>query len=431
MIPVHDQPACFHSNQLIMSWRTFCKRQALGLCTGMVMRLVEHMLLVALGFLITIVLVYLEHGTAYTVGPLANRILDLSRNETGLPRVAGEERDLYLPVALKQDIIKLASSYGKQDVLQGILDRCSQPRAIERGSSTHGNKTSSATRTKVLIVVPFRNRTEQLRIFLPEITEFLSRQRIAFRIIVVEQLGTANFNKGSLINIGFIEASFQKGNPAGKSYDCVVIHDVDYIPINDANSYDCLATPHIGAWQMSTAVDKYGWSLPGPLAVGGVNMIRRDVFLLANGLSNRYYGWGGEDNDFSERLQHVQWPQVKRDREIGRYRTLKLGHFRSGVAEHRWVDLKYAKENMREGVSTVKYRALRRVDVASHIRVSVDTWCTEPFHRPLPDFYESGPDEAVHLLQNAVTQIWYHKIGDELFNSTVLFFGNFQPYTEV
>ena len=52
------------------------------------------------------------------------------------------------------------------------------------------------------------------------------------------------------------EVSFPRVQHANSYYDCVVIHDIDFIPMEERNSYDCLRTPDVDTWQMSSAIDK-------------------------------------------------------------------------------------------------------------------------------------------------------------------------------
>ena len=56
---------------------------------------------------------------------------------------------------------------------------------------------------KVGIIVPFRNRYEQLDIFKERITKYLSEKNIPYEIIIVEQDDAKLFNRGMLLNIGF------------------------------------------------------------------------------------------------------------------------------------------------------------------------------------------------------------------------------------
>ena len=260
-----------------------------------------------------------------------------------------------------------------------------------------------SNRSRVLIIVPYRNRSEQLAIFVPELNRFLSKQELDYKIVVVEQSGMAKFNKGSLINIGFLEAEdlYRKKVPGKDTayFDCVVIHDIDLIPIVSANSYDCLQTLMIGAWMLSTAIEKYDWSLPGRSAVGGVGITTRIAFMNANGWSNRYFGWGGEDNDFYSRLHAVKAPMHKRSKELGRYRSLQDGHYRSpGLARHRDRILKLVGVVLQcEGLNSVQYRRFQRETKNGYDLVSVELWQLEDPETllirrrtpKLPKFWES------------------------------------------
>lgn len=73
----------------------------------------------------------------------------------------------------------------------------------------------------VNIVIPYRQRQEQLRVFFHYFHRYLPLQEIAYRIIVVEQSAGNKFNRGKLFNIGFAES--QKRFPS----DCYIFHDVN------------------------------------------------------------------------------------------------------------------------------------------------------------------------------------------------------------
>ena len=58
------------------------------------------------------------------------------------------------------------------------------------------------------------------------------------------QLGHGLFNRGSLINAGFLEAK------ARGDFDCYFLHDVDLLPLDDRNFYTCSTFPrHVAAYQ--------------------------------------------------------------------------------------------------------------------------------------------------------------------------------------
>ena len=66
-------------------------------------------------------------------------------------------------------------------------------------------------------------------------------QAVAFLIVS----GDDPFNRGMLMNVGFVEALKLY------NYDCFVFHDVDLLPEDDRNMYTCPEQPK----HMSVAVD--------------------------------------------------------------------------------------------------------------------------------------------------------------------------------
>ncbi|XP_014672230.1 PREDICTED: beta-1,4-galactosyltransferase 3-like [Priapulus caudatus] len=111
-------------------------------------------------------------------------------------------------------------------------------------------------RHKVAIIVPYKNREDQLLVFLHHIHPFLQRQQIHYGIYVVEQANTTKeFNKGRLMNAGFVEAMRQH------NWTCVIVHDVDLLPENDLNTYRC--DLH-NVRHMTVAVDRYQYKYVGP-----------------------------------------------------------------------------------------------------------------------------------------------------------------------
>ena len=80
--------------------------------------------------------------------------------------------------------------------------------------------TECISKYRVNIIIPYRQREEQLRVFLHYFHHFLQLQQISYRIVVVEQSMEKEFNRGKLFNVGFTEA--QKHFPS----DCYIFHDV-------------------------------------------------------------------------------------------------------------------------------------------------------------------------------------------------------------
>jgi len=169
---------------------------------------------------------------------------------------------------------------------------------------------------RVAIIVPFRDRLDHLRIFLYNLHPFLQRQLLEYNIYVVEQGGSEPFNRAMLFNVGYAE-SIKRYN-----FSCFIFHDVDLIPENDRNIYNCPTMPR----HMSVAVDTLRYKLPYRTLFGGIAAFRRDQFVLVNGFSNRYWGWGAEDDDMSNRIAYHGLFISRYSPNIARYKMLRHKH---------------------------------------------------------------------------------------------------------
>lgn len=150
----------------------------------------------------------------------------------------------------------------------------------------------------VAIVLPYRNRESQLSFFINYIHPFLQSQNLQYRIFVVEQSFSKQFNRAKLFNVGFVEAS--KIN----DFHCFIFHDIDLIPQNLNNIYACTKMPR----HMSSSVNIFRYNLPYKELFGGAIAITKHQFEQVNGFSNVYFGWGAEDDDFYNRLQSKDLP---------------------------------------------------------------------------------------------------------------------------
>jgi len=109
------------------------------------------------------------------------------------------------------------------------------------------------SRHKVALIIPYRNRESNLKIFLQNIHPFLVKQQIDYGIYLVEPLQNITFNRGLLMNIGFLEALKLSAN----KWDCFIFHDVDLIPEDERNIYSCSEQPR----HMSSAVSTFNYKL--------------------------------------------------------------------------------------------------------------------------------------------------------------------------
>jgi hypothetical protein len=186
---------------------------------------------------------------------------------------------------------------------------------------------------KLGIIVPYRNRYDHLEEFKKSIVEYLdSNSYKNYVIIIVEQDDAKLFNRGMLLNIGFKEAKEQ-------GCDYVVFHDVDMLPINVDYSYSDkplhLSTDFIleEGEKPRTIFDEY---------FGGVTLFPIDKFEEVDGYSNKYWGWGYEDDDLRLRCleKHIplQTHKIKNFKSVGQ--SLKLNGVDAYVKVKNTIDFR-------------------------------------------------------------------------------------------
>ncbi|KAJ8714925.1 hypothetical protein PYW08_004906 [Mythimna loreyi] len=237
---------------------------------------------------------------------------------------------------------------------------------VTKGGSYHPADCKS--KFKVGIIVPYRERVRNLGIFLNNIHPFLMRQKLDYQIFVIEQHGTELFNKGRLLNAGFNE--MMKFN----TFHCVVFHDLDLLPMHESILYSCPTLPrHMCARVNDTEMRKYDQRYKFHNLFGGVVSMTRDQFERANGFSNLYFGWGGEDNDLFWRLIAAGYPVVRYNSSVGVY--LVLPHYRESANPFRHHLLSRAVERYRvDGLSDSEYYVVSTKfrPLCTHIVVNIN-----------------------------------------------------------
>lgn len=227
------------------------------------------------------------------------------------------------------------------------------------GGRYHPKKCNSKHR--VAIIVPYRDRDQHLPIFLKNLHPFLMKQQIDYGIFIVEQSTEGAFNRAKLMNIGFVEAIKMY------NWDCFIFHDVDLLPMDDRNLYTCPEQPR----HMSVAVDTLGFKLPYSTIFGGVSAMTVEQFLAVNGFSNAFWGWGGEDDDMSNRLKHRGYHISRYPVNVARYTMLT--HKKEKANPNRYEKLQNgAKRFDNDGINSLKYKVLEIKKTPLYIWIHVD-----------------------------------------------------------
>ncbi|MCL4131884.1 UNVERIFIED_CONTAM: hypothetical protein GTU68_054167 [Idotea baltica] len=152
------------------------------------------------------------------------------------------------------------------------------------------------------------------------------------------------FNRGRLLNVGFVES--KDDGP----FDCLIFHDIDLLPEDDRHMYHCSVMPrHLGVTS-----SKYKYRFFYYNYFGGVCSMTEEQFMMVNGWSNRYWGWGMEDDDLRERIEFNELVIWRYPKSIARYTM--LSHKEAKRNPNRVKEYFEYKKNFREdGLNSLEY----------------------------------------------------------------------------
>uniref|UniRef100_A0A0A9ZFX5 Beta-1,4-N-acetylgalactosaminyltransferase n=1 Tax=Lygus hesperus TaxID=30085 RepID=A0A0A9ZFX5_LYGHE len=245
------------------------------------------------------------------------------------------------------------------------LGATEQEEEVQHGGTWTPEQCTS--RHSVAIIIPYRDREKQLNLLLKYLPPVLKRHQINYNIFVIEQMGNETFNKGILMNAGFLTALDRPAH--GVMYHCFIFHDVDLLPEDDRNMYTCPQQPR----HLSVAVNELHYKLPYRVLVGGVFAVRTEHFLRLNGYSNLYWGWGGEDDDMGYRVEHVLSSISRPPEWVARYTMIKHEKRRPLSRRVRTKLLRTSWRRYRlDGLNTVSYGLGPIVEGPQYTHVMVD-----------------------------------------------------------
>ena len=234
---------------------------------------------------------------------------------------------------------------------------------------------------KLAVIVPYRDRWEQLQAFVPYISLYLRSHGINFIIYVVQQLDRYRFNRGALLNVGYLYAR--------ERCDYLALHDVDLLPNNPKISYSypsSVGPIHVAAPQYHPFYnfEKY---------FGGIILIRNEHFEQVNGFANKFWGWGLEDDEFRLRIVEAGYVIQQQHLKSGSYDSFLHLESSSKRDKQGWDTLErrirdrihgYRDVNMLEAPSvshnSIKGHPYTLIDVKFRCNVTETPWC-------MPEWY--------------------------------------------
>lgn len=190
------------------------------------------------------------------------------------------------------------------------------------------------------IIVPYRDREEHLKQFIPHMNKYLP----GVKIVIVEQADFQPFNRGKLLNVGFLESH---------NRDYFVFHDIDLLPI-DCNYEGRMAVTQLA----SSSIQKDNY-------LGGATMFDKKIFLTIGGYHNDFWH-RAEDNEMMFNLKRLKIPVVNR---FGTFKQLR--HPRTGPE---FIPELWAKAQLPRNINmleTCKYELIFKEVYSTHTHLRV------------------------------------------------------------
>ncbi len=165
------------------------------------------------------------------------------------------------------------------------------------------------------IIIPIRDREEDLKDYLKNALPVFDYHRINYKILIVEQEQGKKFNKAKINNVGFLEMN--KKYPKSQR---ILFNDVDNYPLDkNAINFKC---PIRGIHHF------FGHYF----CLGGIFLINKNDYIKLNGFSNNFWGWGGEDVDFQKRAE-ILGVKIVRDNFFERHLNKKVKKLKDNISK--------------------------------------------------------------------------------------------------
>jgi len=114
------------------------------------------------------------------------------------------------------------------------------------------------------------------------------------------------------------------------------------------------------------------YKLPYKTLFGGVEGFWSEHYRLINGFPNRFWGWGGEDDDLYVRVTERRLSFTRPARMIGRYTMLHHSHHENDINPMRFDELRRSEASIdMDGLNTLTYHVLDYQEMPLYTFISV------------------------------------------------------------
>jgi len=206
------------------------------------------------------------------------------------------------------------------------------------------------------ILVPFRARgkhafrKEQLSRFIKHIKSYMEtiHSSVRYRIVIIEQDNNEQFNRGYLLNIGFVEC--EKRTSCYIKY--YIHHNCDLFPEIRERYFLDYSYPGPGVR------DHFGY-IGG---LGGISIINRNAFKLINGFPNNCIVWGADDTIIKQRCERFK---IKINRDENYNKGIKEENHERDGSFNKLNQMNNQDDNInwkRNGITSMLYKCKIKED---------------------------------------------------------------------
>lgn len=216
-----------------------------------------------------------------------------------------------------------------------------------------------------LIIIPYRDRKNQLQEFLNEVVPLFEKHLSRFKVVIVEQGDDKPFNRGALMNIAFKEY--------GNKFEYIITNDVDTFPTEET-----VKNTYTQKGDVVRIFCAHRWSC------GGICKIKSNVFSMVNGFPSDIWGWGVEDrslffrfNTFGINCGPLLRPSLKILDNAIENNEEDTSKFLINHNRRQYENYLYSKVNIKKrkqiyqksGINTLHYKIIEKKNIKKNVEL--------------------------------------------------------------
>ena len=211
-----------------------------------------------------------------------------------------------------------------------------------------------------IIIVPYRNRESQLKIYIKNIVPLIKEYLPNTKIVIVEQGNNKEFNRGKVLNVAFKEYE--------KKTKYFITNDVDINPMKKTIIKYYL--PDLEENIVKGILTSPCNTLGGVIKISSLNIHK------VNGFPNDIWGWGAEDKALQNRTEYyniikeTNLLHTNKIRDDEYFKTFDDINDRFTKNYRKYYTKYYKKKEIESsGLNNIDYNIIERYDINDYVEL--------------------------------------------------------------